>query len=158
MNSNIGNSIYRVHWRKFRTCDDLRRRLTGGIASHRKLTCEKLAMTCVLVWSGALHFHFVCRYCDMLWSAACRWRLHWLPLARHDREIQQRTGDLGPSLVAPAQEVWYGCGRGDRRLNEKKENDVSFVCVELLIVIRQKREPVRLGQGCPTFLKGGPNE
>ena len=32
----IGDSIYRVHWRKFRTCDDLCRRLTGGIESHRK--------------------------------------------------------------------------------------------------------------------------
>ena len=30
----IGDSVHRVHWRKFRTCDDLCRRLTGDIANH----------------------------------------------------------------------------------------------------------------------------
>ena len=53
MNS-IGDSIYRVHWRKFSTCDDLCRRLTCGIASHRKLTCEKLAF---LFDQGLIHIN-----------------------------------------------------------------------------------------------------
>ena len=57
----IGDSIYRVHWLKFITCDDLCRRLTGGIASHRKLTCGDLRsrliralVYCVYLGGGAV--------------------------------------------------------------------------------------------------------
>ena len=41
----IEDSIYRVHWRKFRTCDDLCRRLTGGIATRKSLQAN-LRKTC----------------------------------------------------------------------------------------------------------------